>query len=227
MGVHDGHREKMKQRYRTGGLESFADHEVLELLLFFAIPRRDTNSLGHQLINRFGSLSGVLTASAEELEQVEGVGANAAMLMSLFADTNKRLRLEPEGKEWILNSVDTAGTYLLELYRGIHTEVAYQLCLDRKGKLIATRRLAEGNFGSANVDVRILLSNALNTGACGIILAHNHPSGIAIPSREDILSTEKMHIALATVGVTLIDHLVVAEDDFVSMADSGLISPLT
>ena len=223
MGVHDGHREKLRRRFREAGAEHFADHELVELLLFYAIPRRDTTETAHRLMERYGSLDAVLKAPVEDLVQVEGVGESAALLLRLAPELCRRASVSRE-KEIILNSTDRAGEYLLGLFGSAGTETVYQLCLDRKGKLLSCRRLSEGSASSAEVNIRKLVENALMTAASAVILAHNHPSGIALPSREDYSVTEQAHQALATIGVRLVDHIIVADGDFVSMADSGLLT---
>jgi len=224
MGIHDGHRQKMRQRFMTGGLDGFADHEVLELLLFYAIPRRDTNPTAHRLLARYGSLSGVLEAPAEDLANVEGMGPGAAVFLKLVTGVFQRARLSGNGREIILNSTEKAGAYLIERFAGERDEVIYQLCLDRKGKLLTCKRLDEGGADHADLNVRKLMENALLSGASAVILAHNHPSGIALPSPQDYAATQQIQAALKTIGVPLADHIIVADDDFVSMADSGILA---
>ncbi|MDR3729919.1 MAG: DNA repair protein RadC [Oscillospiraceae bacterium] len=221
MGIHDGHREKKRQQFLQHGLDSFADHEVLELLLFYAIPRKDTNPIAHALMDRFGSLDAVLSAPVEELCRVEGVGPAAAALLKLTPQVYRRSRIAAAERERVLNSSQRAGDYLLELFTGETAEVLYELCLDRKGKLLACRRVGEGGVSSINVDLRKIVENALLTGASGVILSHNHPSGIALPSADDCAATVRVKEALKTVGLVLVDHIVVADGDYVSMADSG------
>lgn len=221
MGIHDGHREKKRQQFLQHGLDSFADHEVLELLLFYAIPRKDTNPIAHALMDRFGSLDAVLAAPVEELCRVKGVGESAAALLKLIPQVYRRSRIAAAERERVLNSSQRAGDYLLELFTGETAEVLYELCLDRKGKLLACRRVGEGGVSSINVDLRKIVENALLTGASGVILSHNHPSGIALPSADDCAATVRVKEALKTVGLVLVDHIVVADGDYVSMADSG------
>ena len=221
MGIHDGHREKMRQRFLKSGLESFADHEALELLLYYAIPRRDTNPIAHALMERYGSLSAVLSAPPEDLKNVEGIGDSGAVLLRLVAQLCQKARLADAERETVLSSVDRVGAYLLDRLSGERNEVIYQLCLDRKGRLLACKRLGEGGVASADLDIRRLMENALITNASTVVLAHNHPSGIALPSQEDYASTERARRALETIGVQLTDHIIVADGDFVSMADSG------
>ena len=221
MGIHDGHREKMRQRFLKGGLDSFADHEALELLLYYAIPRRDTNPIAHALMERYGSLSAVLTAPVEDLQRVAGIGESAAVLLKLAPQLYRKARLSDAEQETVLSSVERVGAYLLERFAGEKNEVVYQLCLDRKGKLLACKKLGEGGVASADLDIRRLVENAILTGASAVILAHNHPSGVALPSADDVQTTRRIAAALSAVEINLIDHIVVAEGDFISMAQSG------
>lgn len=222
MGIHDGHREKMRRRFLGGGLDHFADHEALELLLFYAIPRRDTNPIAHELMNRYGSLSAVLSAPVEDLQKVDGIGENAAVLLKLVPHLCHKARIaDAERQDVVLNTSARAGSYLLEYFSGEKNEVIYQLCLDRKGKALCCKRLGDGNVGSAALDIRRMVENAILCNASAVILAHNHPSGIALPSPEDYAATDRAKAALATIGVVLSDHIIVADGAFVSMADSG------
>ena len=221
MGIHDGHRDKMRRRFLSGGLEPFADHEALELLLNYAIPRRDTNPIAHALMERYGSLSAVLSAPPEDLEKVEGIGRSAAVLIKLVPRLYQKARLADAAQETVLNSSERAGAYLIERFSGETHEVVYLLCLDRKGKLLSCKRMGEGGIASAGLDIRKLLETALLTSASAVILSHNHPSGVALPSADDFTATERAKTALESIGVQLADHIVVADGDFVSMADSG------
>lgn len=222
MGIHDGHREKMRRRFLSGGLEQFADHEALELLLYYAIPRRDTNPIAHALMDRYGSLSAVLAAPVEDLQKVEGIGESAAILLKLVPRLCAKARLaDADRQELVLNTASRAGAYLLERFYGEQNEVIYQLCLDRKGKLLACKKLGEGSIASAALDVRKLVENAILNSASSVVLAHNHPSGIASPSGEDYAATDRARAALETIGVSLADHIIVADGDFVSLAESG------
>ena len=222
MGVHDGHREKMRGRFLETGLDAFAEHEALELLLFYAIPRKDTNPIAHALMDRYGTLDAVLAAPVEDLMRVEGIGESAAILLKLVPKVVQKARLTAN-KETILNSTDKAGAFLLERFRGEKNEVIYQLCLDRKGKLLSCRRLNEGGADNTELNIRRLVENALLVSASAVILSHNHPSGIALPSAEDYATTDKVQEALRVIGVELVDHIIVADEDFVSLADSGIL----
>jgi len=219
MGIHDGHREKMRRRFLQTGLDAFADHEALELLLYYAIPRRDTNPIGHALMERYGSLAAVLSAPVEDLQRVEGIGESAAILLQIVPQLYRKAQLSQ--KETMIRSVQEAGAFLLERFAGETREVVYQLCLDRKCKLLACKRLGEGGVSAAGLDIRRIVENALVTQASSVVLAHNHPSGVALPSQADFAATEKAQRALQAVGVALEDHIIVADGDFVSMSESG------
>ena len=212
MGLHDGHRQRKRQQFLSHGPQSMADHELLELALFYAIPRRDTNETAHRLLEQFGSLDRVLTAPEQELEQVEGVGQNAAVLLRLIGAMGDRAR-RPGREEKIVTSVDQAGAYFLRLLDGQRTEQLYQLCVDGKGKVLSCRVLS----------LRQAVENALLSGASGVFLAHNHPSGVALPSQADVQATVQVRDALKRLDIRLIDHIIVADGDFVSMASSGLL----
>lgn len=224
MGIHDGHREKMRQRFLKSGLDGFAEHEALELLLYYAIPRKDTNSIAHVLIERYGSLSAVLAAPVEDLKRVEGIGESAAVLLKIVPQLVQKARLMDAEKEVILKDVSKIGAYLLDRFHGENREVVYQLCLDRKGKLLACKRLNEGGVAGAEMDIRRVVENAILTHASEVVLAHNHPSGVALPSPDDLAATLRAKQALETMDVTLLDHIIVADGDFVSLAQSGYLA---
>ena len=222
MGIHDGHRARKKEQFLRMGPDSFADHEVLELLLFYAIPRRDTNPIAHALLNKFGSLEGVLHAEPEDLQRIEGVGESAALLLTLLPAVMRRALRVPV-KEKILNSVELCGKYFLNLLKNERREVLYQLCLDAKGKLLTCKKLAEGNVDSAPFSVRQVVENALLSDASMVVLGHNHMSGVALPSESDRIVTRHAKLALQALDIQLMDHIIVSDGDFVSMNQSGML----
>lgn len=222
MGLHDGHRQRVKRRFLAAGAEGMDDHQLLELLLFYAVPRQDTNETAHRLIKHFDSLQGVLHASPEVLTAVEGVGESAALLLRLSGDIALRARCSSLPQK-ILNSPDRTGAYFMELLAGERREMLYQVCLDGKGKLLTCRCISRGTVAASPVQVRQVVENALYAGASSIILAHNHPSGVALPSQADVLVTRQIQEALAPLDICLADHIVVADGDYVSMAESGLL----
>lgn len=222
MGLHDGHRQRSKRRFLTVGADGFDDHQLLELLLFYAIPRQDTNETAHRLMKQFGSLQGVLNAAPEELMAVEGVGESAAGLLRLTGELAIRSRCTSLPQK-ILNSPDRTGAYFMELLAGQKRELLYQVCLDGKGKLLTCRCISKGTVTASALHVRQVVENALYAGASSIILAHNHPSGVALPSQADVVVTRQVQEALLPLGIRLADHIIVADSDYVSMAESGLL----
>ncbi len=223
MSLHNGHRARKRKQFNKHGLDAFADHEALELLLFYAIPRRDVNPVAHRLLERFGSLDGVFSAPFEELVRVEGVGESAATLLRLLFPLCRRVRTAAGGKPVILDTTGRAGAYFLELFFGEKQEKLYEACLDAKGKLLSLHCLSEGNVDRISINMRKLVENALAANASAVILAHNHPSGIALPSGEDNLATLQVRDALRAVGVQLADHIIAADEDFVSLRQSGIL----
>ena len=221
MSIHKDHRQRVRERYLKEGLDGFSEVQVLELLLFYVIPRQDTNPIAHRLIDRFGSLHQVLEAPVEELEKVEGIGPNAALLLSLITAVARVYAVNRTEKQKILRTIEDCGEYLKSFFIGRRSEMVYLLCLDAKCKVLGCREIGEGSVNSANVPIRRIVEIALGLNATSVVLAHNHPSGIALPSGEDVLTTHRVAAALSTVDIVLVDHIVVADDDYVSMVQSG------
>ena len=182
MGLHDGHRQRKRERFLKQGADGLADHEVLELLLYYAIPRRDTNELAHRLIQHFGTLDAVFQAPPEALMQVSGIGENAAVLLNLVPAAQRCARRSVSA-ERILNSVERCGAYFMDLLDGQRRELLYQVCLDGKGKVLSCKCLSQGSADMTSLSIRQVVENALLSGAAGVVLGHNHPSGVALPSR--------------------------------------------
>lgn len=225
MSIHDGHRQRLKSRFRQEGLDNFDEHQVLELLLFYCIPQKDTNPLAHELMARFGSLCQVLDTPPEELEKVPGISAHVSTLLSLVPAVGRYYMVNRAMQTDSLTSLETCGEYLVPYFFGRRNETVFLLCLDAKCKVLCCKEAGEGSVNSAGVSIRRIVEIALAANATTVILAHNHPSGIAVPSGEDIQSTQRIAAALSAVEITLADHIVVADGDFVSMAQSGYYTP--
>ena len=214
----------MKARYKDHGLDNFNDVNVLELLLFYAIPRKDTNEIAHALLDHFGSLDRVFEASIPELEAVPGVGESSALLISLIPALMRRyLTVKGSCVSTISGSAD-AGRYLVPRLMFEKDEKLLLLCLDAKKSVISCINLGSGVVNAVDVNVRKVVENAVRHRANTVILAHNHPGGVALPSREDERLTIEIAAALKLVGIPLVDHIIVAGDDYVSFADSGMMS---
>lgn len=221
---HKGHRSRLKAEFMAKGLSGTPDHKALELLLCYAIPQGDVNPLAHRLIDTFGSLSGVFNATPEQLLSVKGIGEHAACLIKLITALGGRYQADRSRLGDILNSTERIGEYLAPEFFGQRNEITVILCLDAKRKVLQCQQLAEGTSDSTALCLRKMMEVALACNASQVVMAHNHISNIATPSQEDILSTEMVHQAFQQVDINLIDHLIFAYDDFVSLRDSGYFS---
>lgn len=223
MGVHDGHRERLRQRFLEHGLDNFNELNALELLLFFSVPRRDTNPLAHALLDRFGSLAALFEASEQELKDVKGVGENTVALIRLVPQIMRRSgTARADNIKHICNSED-AGEYFVPRFMGERDEVVLLLCLDSQRRVISCTEMGRGVVNSVETSIRRMVETALKCKATSVILAHNHPDGNALPSEEDNMVTQRAAKAFALMGIQLADHIIVADDDFVSFLDSGML----
>ena len=222
MSVHDGHRDRIRQRFLREGLDNFSDHQVLEMLLFYCVPRKDTNQLAHQLLDEFGSLSQVLETPVEVLAKLPGVGQGVATFLS-FSSAFARYYTVDRSQQApiIVDTLEKCGDRLQPYFVGRRNEFVYLLCLDGKCKYLACKLIGEGSINTAAVPIRKIVEVALHTNASTVVLAHNHPSGVAIPSRDDVHTTKLVAQALQAVDVTLWDHMIFAENEYVSLYHSN------
>lgn len=217
---HTGHRERMKAEFLARGLEGWPDHRVLELLLFYTIPQGDVNDLAHELVERFGSLAGVLDASVEELKKVKGVGDHTAVFLRMLPAVLGRYQGARTRLSAIINSPEEAYAWLEPYFFGARNEMVYVLCMDGKRQVLGVRKVAEGSIELAEVNTRRIAEEAIGLRAAQIYVAHNHVSNLAIPSQADWLTTDTLRGALRPIGIELIDHLVFVDGDMVSLKDS-------
>ena len=225
MTIHKGHRQRLKDRFLREGLDNFEELYVLELLLYYCIPRVDTNPIAHALLDHFGSLTAEFEATPEELKRVPGIGDNAATFLALIPQVGRFYQIKRAQSGDILHTISQCGNYLVPYFYGRENETVFLLCLDAKCKVLACKLVGEGSVNSANIPIRRVVEIALNTNATTVVLAHNHPSGLALPSHDDIQTTLRLAKAMEAVEITLADHIVVADNDFVSMAQSGYYRP--
>ena len=218
-----GHRERLRQRFLSEGLEHFGEERALEYLLFYVIPRRDTYPLAKELIHQFGSLVGVMQASPEALKKVPGVGDRVAEYLHFTMSMYRYYMGKQEKARKQLPTLDDCAQYMMPRFTGLQKESVCVLCLDARCTIMGCKVLAEGEANSVHVPVRKVVEYALNCDASALVMAHNHPAGIALPSQEDIEVTKQVADALEAVGVTLLDHFIVASGDYVSLSQSGLI----
>ena len=221
MSIHDGHRQRLRERFRREGLDNFTEVQVLELLLFHTILRKDTNPLAHALLDRFGTLSQVLEAPVEELRKVDGISENTAIFLHLITDVGRYYLVNRTIQCTILPTIEKCAKYMVPFFFGRQVETVFLLCLDAKCKVLCCKEVGEGSVNSAAISVRKIVETALASNATTVVQAHNHPSGVAIPSGEDVQTTRRIAQALRAVEVHLADHIVVADGDYVSMAQSG------
>ena len=219
--IHKGHRQRLKNRFLTEGLDHFTEIQVLELVLFYAIPRKDTNPIAHALLDHFGSLAQVLDAAPEELAKVPGMGDSAAAYLHLLTQVARYYLVNRSTQNKVLPTLEDCANYLVPFFHGRRVETVFLLCLDAKCKVLCCKEVGEGSVNSAGISTRRIVETALGANASVVVLAHNHPSGIAIPSGEDVQTTKRIAAALQSVEIQLADHIVVADADYVSMAQSG------
>ncbi len=223
---HSGHRARMKKKLAAHGLDVFEPHEVLEILLYYAIPQKNTNDIAKRLIDSYGSLSAVLDASLDSLKNA-GLTEHQALYLKLFPDVSRLYLVDKYQNPQKIIEFDQVSDYILNKFIGYEEkENVFLLLLDKKGKEVYCGMIAHGNFNSANFSIRDVVTLAINYGAVYAFLAHSHPSGLALPSRDDVTATIDVSKALRLVGVTLVDHFIVADHDCVSMAESGLFESL-
>ena len=221
MTMHQGHRRRMRERFRVNGFEAFAPHEVLELLLFYGRARGDVNPLAHELLDAFGSLKGVLEARPEQLMTVHGVGEETATLISmmipLFREYQACIREEMKR----ISSREEAKRYCLSLLVGRRTERFYVLCLSGGHRLLGERLISVGNLSEVSAYPRQIVETALNYNAHAVVLCHNHPGGTLRPSKDDLETTRNIQTLLQGLGISLMDHIIVAGDETYSMVQHG------
>jgi DNA repair protein RadC len=212
--IHAGHRERLRERFSRSGMDDFADHEVLELLLTYAIPRVDVNTMAHHLIERFGSVSGALDALPEELCEIEGIGPGAAQFLTMLPCVFRRYALNKCEPGEPMDTLAKIGEFLHAKYTGVTFERVYLLLFDNSMRLIDCCHLDDGAVNSSKVTVRRVVELCMFKHASCAILAHNHPMGLAIPSGADIEVTRSVENALEAVGMTFLEHIIVTENSY-------------
>lgn len=221
--AHLGHRERLRKEFVSQGAEAFSEVRALELLLFYAVARRDTNPLAHALLDQFGSLDGVFSASVEELCRVEGVGESTAVLIRLVPELYRRSELVKNKRELkIIDSTAAAGRLAEACFAGENCERFLLFCLDSRKALKKQEEVSRGVINSVTVDIRRVAEIALNNRSSACIVAHNHPDGDVFPSEEDKQVTRQLSNALSVLGIPLLDHIIVGGEGYFSFLDAGL-----
>jgi len=210
--IHSGHRQRLREQYAKNGINGFQEHQILELLLTYAIPRKDTNLLAHQLLDRFGSLEKVFQAEVDQLMQVEGIGQSAAIFLRMQSDISKHIQLHrPEDRSGKirLTSPFSSAKFAAATLSQEGYESVYAVCLNKAGTVLHTKNVTSGNLVEAPIYPRLIVEYALLHRAHSVILMHNHPSGNPSPSKEDCDATALVRAALQSVEIPLVDHLIV------------------
>ena len=219
--IHNGHRHRMRERIKEYGPQSLKDHELLEVLLYYAVPRKNTNPTAHEIIKEYGSLYNALTADYRDIADRCGISENAALLLNLVTETAKRAAENRWEKGMRLNSTALAGEFCVELLSYEKLEVFYLLCLDAGNRLIYPCRINSGSAVDVTVYIRSIVEAALRYKAANVILLHNHPGGEAFPTVEDERLTEEICDALEKINIGVVDHIIVSGKNYFSLADNS------
>lgn len=207
---HSGHRERMKEKFIKFGQGAFNDHELFELLLFYSIPRKNVNEISHALIQRFGSVRGVLDADLTDLCSVEGIGMNSAVLVSLVSSLSQRAAMPAIDKRTKLNSIEKLSSYLVSLFKGESREKLYMIALDPSFRIIELKLISTGTSTYSSININRIAVEAVKCNAAQVIVAHNHPGGVAIPSSNDHETSVQIGQAMRLLGIQFVDHFVVS-----------------
>ena len=224
--MHEGHRKRLRETFLKNGLDNFQSHNVLEMLLFYTIPRSDTNETAHRLMDRFGSLSAVLEAPVDELMKVKGVGERTAAFLHLIPEITRVYLKDKQENIKVLDTPEKVSAYLLRYFVGKTKENIVLLCLDNKCAVKNCCIVAEGSVNMGEINRRNLVELAIRSNASSVIIAHNHPNGVPAPSKEDVETTLMLVSLFSSIDVKLTDHIIVAGGDWCSMASSAKFAPV-
>ena len=220
---HSAHRQRVRRAFIQSGTGNIPDRGLLEFLLFYAIPRRDTNNLAALLLEKYGSLKAVLDAPYDELIKIEGIGESAALLLSSLPEISKRYGGEKSSPKAIYEPGE-AESFVSGLFKETGKEEFYIICVDAAGRAVACEKLASGDDSSVRVDKKAMLKTAFENDADSVILAHNHPKGEAAPSAADIELTKDAARLLAETGIRLADHIIYGRGGCLSLASTAKFS---
>ena len=219
--IHKDHRKRVKERFLQEGLDHFSQVQALEMLLFYAVPRQDTKVITKRLIDQFGSLQAVFHTPPDRLMQEAGLTEATAALIAMLPQLARKIEEQQAQENARIRSTLDAGRDVIAMFRGRQDESVRILCLNASGKVVRRARIAEGDVNAVHFPIRKLVEEALACKAVSVILAHNHPGGTMAPSQEDLDATKAANAALETVGIRLLDHLIVAGDNYCSLREEG------
>lgn len=224
--IHSGHRENLRKAFLEGGVDNMADHVLLELILSMGVPQRDTNAMAHELINSFGSFSKVFRADYEDLLKVKYMTKNAACLIKLLLPTYKRYHQDVRKRDDAFSGSKDIVSYVTPLFEGSYKEKVFLLCFDHSARLIRCCEMSEGDVDYANVLFRDIAKVILETKTRDVVLVHNHPYTISIPSRKDVELTMELYSFLTKLKVNFIDHIIIADGGYTSMRETPKLAPI-
>lgn len=218
--VHFGHRRRMRERYKKYGLDSFEFHEILEMMLYYCIPRADTNSIAHEMEQKFGkSLSNVLEADINALMEIKGISENTAMSFKFATDIIRMYNIERASKPNSMTDKSVQEKYLIARYTGINNETVVMISMNNRMERIADDVIYVGNMNSTKVDLHKIVKIAMKNNAANVIISHNHPNGCDYPSIEDIETTKRIKRIFDDIHINFVDHYVVAGTKISSIKD--------
>ncbi len=212
--MHENHRQRMRERYLQAGFDSFATHEILEMLLYYSIPRGDTNEIAHQLLEHFGSLKKLFEASEDELQEVPGIGVKAAIFLKMIPELTRRYAIEQDNLGPCFDSVSKIAQYFCRRFMGVDHECLYMMLLDNRMNILDCCLISEGTVNSSPAPMGVIMQKVMRKKASAVVLAHNHPHGLAIPSSSDLNLTDSLNNMLSSIDVVMLEHLIIAEDRF-------------
>lgn len=225
--LHSGHRERTKKQLLEGGFnDTTPSHVLLETLLYFSVPQRDTNPLAHQLLNTFGNIGSVLSAPRAELLKIKGITDNTVSLFRIMAAVERRAMLEENARNDSVTTYDEVGAYLVRQFANIREENVGILFMKGSGKIVMFDFVGGGDLATVGINTRRIVELSVKCDATMAVLCHNHPSGVALPSPRDIEITKGLISTLNNLGIRLVDHVIVSGRDFVSLAQTSEYSHL-
>ena len=220
--VHSGHRSRVRKKFLDNGIDSFETHEILELLLFYAVPMKNTSILAHKLLDSFGSISAIFDAPFDALVEA-GLTESQAVMLKLMPDITRLYIDDKHNNKSKVVDIDNLPDAIIRKFIGRENENVLALLIDAKGKEVFCGIVSKGSLNDTSLPIRKIVDFSLRYNAKSVIVAHNHPSGVALPSKDDLDATINLKNALDLIGVRLLDHYIVADNDCVSLAQSKIL----
>lgn len=215
------HRERVRAKYLKDGGKGLDDYELLEMLLFYCVPRKDTKALAKTLIKEFSSLAGVLEADPSELTKFSGISLNGAVLLKLIVDLSRQYQIDKVSylDSEVFDTTEKFGKYFQAVFHGYTNEAVYVMYLNQSLRLCGFEKIAEGGLTNVNIETTTIIKSALKYNSLAVVLSHNHPIGKLVPSHSDVVVTLDLKSQLRVLGIKLLDHIIVNPEGYISMLD--------